>query len=1051
MKNAILTILTICAIITVRADYEFSTITNAETWAKVTSKIIPDGSDVVTVKELESQISELDISGWNSVSPGYEILSLTTNITEEAVEGGVQYTTNISSKVHYVKGGWDFKLPKILDELSLTIMTNTSLAVDENTSAFTNLDFVAYYDYVFKNTVKESEPDVSSFEITYQVPTTYGLIEGLDFTTSTQLPLYLERPCEQENRFYFRATNHKSFDIYTGKDSTSAETLSFNGFNIDGINYSGISRSEKERTRISGGPSATTEGFLAYGTYENEQGIHFAHVRIVGTGGGTLGTNVTEFATAASTNQLFSAISTLRDGLKKSAETLRDKGDLAAYTYSDWTVEGGRMDGLTFVFSYSDSYTVNWEVASTRAAPLKYQLIFERDTSTWKLRNTKMMPGILSTITDSSADVLSLDCGDYGVFTRTAVYTPASPDDTLALLSDIPSVVEPSSSATAGQAADAKDTYDALTRKLEINDLPVASTNQAGIVQLSSATDSDNETMAATPKALKTGLDGKIDMLPHIYRVSGESYGTTYHIFLTKLSSVTLDDVLVCYSDRSGSLTNVVPDSISVQPGSEFYVVNLEFAEGSPNMATFYGKPADIGMPFVASLDNIDTASADLVEQIYDAVKNIAPAFTSKAYAMYDLCSYNGALYRCKVGYTATASSTPPAVDTTHWEAKKVSDLFLPLTGGTMSGDLIFDNGVGDSQILIKDADGYPLRVDAQGIQVGKWNDDENRYDYYRINWPDATDNGTIALVSQIYAAVQQIAPEFDATRTFSNRYRQYALCSKDGVVYQCTNVNGHYGAWNASNWEAKNVSELFVPLTGGVNITGRVTFSEFSGGGLYLSKIYNPGDGEYTLPYGKTGTVALTSDIPSIEGVAPLSSPEFTGTPTAPDIGTNTTSQIATKNYVDSKMSLSVATFGDHLLSPYLETDTTYTYRTTTNTVNNVETEVVTTNTYVTSTVSCVNLAYNNVTQDGETGFVFLIPEGVSGYSRKFYISLECGSTIPSVKFKNSDGSTATLVFKDKDPTTLVPVEGCNLYTIREITGGKLLVERMTYGEYSP
>ena len=54
-----------------------------------------------------------------------------------------------------------------------------------------------------------------------------------------------------------------------------------------------------------------------------------------------------------------------------------------------------------------------------------------------------------------------------------------------------------------------------------------------------------------------------------------------------------------------------------------------------------------------------------------------APAFTAKIYAVNDLCTYNGVIYRCKVGYTATASSTKPDADTTHWEAKPVSDLFL--------------------------------------------------------------------------------------------------------------------------------------------------------------------------------------------------------------------------------------------------------------------------------------------------------------------------------------------------------------------------------------
>lgn len=82
-----------------------------------------------------------------------------------------------------------------------------------------------------------------------------------------------------------------------------------------------------------------------------------------------------------------------------------------------------------------------------------------------------------------------------------------------------------------------------------------------------------------------------------------------------------------------------------------------------------------------------------LLSDVYTAIQQIAPDFTAKAYALNSLCTYDGVVYRCKDAYTATASSAKPNNDTTHWEAKKVSELFLPLTGGTMTGDIIFDGG----------------------------------------------------------------------------------------------------------------------------------------------------------------------------------------------------------------------------------------------------------------------------------------------------------------------------------------------------------------------
>ena len=69
-----------------------------------------------------------------------------------------------------------------------------------------------------------------------------------------------------------------------------------------------------------------------------------------------------------------------------------------------------------------------------------------------------------------------------------------------------------------------------------------------------------------------------------------------------------------------------------------------------------------------------------LLSDVYAAVQQIAPAFTAKAYALDELCTHNGVVYRCKSAYTATASSTNPESDRTHWEAKTVSEVFARLS-----------------------------------------------------------------------------------------------------------------------------------------------------------------------------------------------------------------------------------------------------------------------------------------------------------------------------------------------------------------------------------
>lgn len=295
--------------------------------------------------------------------------------------------------------------------------------------------------------------------------------------------------------------------------------------------------------------------------------------------------------------------------------------------------------------------------------------------------------------------------------------------------------------------------------------------------------------LSAQQLANIAAVPDKLDTLPHIYRVSGESYGTTYHIFLTKLSNVTLDDVLVCYSDGSGSLTKVVPDRISVSFYDGECFVDLEFAGESQTLAaSFYGEPADIGMPFVASLSDIDSASDDLVEQIYDAVKNIAPAFTSKAYALYDLCSYNGVVYRCKSAYTATAQSTKPDADSAHWEAKKVSELFLGNTGSQTlnGGTLLIDYNGPDTTLHLTGLQG-DVRIENWGGEyravASQQNPDALWY------WPGV-------------ARPNALARLFDVMRFSEKRgYPEGDIVFYNGGLYRCV-IALHSGAWDDSSFE---------------------------------------------------------------------------------------------------------------------------------------------------------------------------------------------------------------------------------------------------------
>ncbi|MBR4353766.1 MAG: hypothetical protein IKP97_00515 [Kiritimatiellae bacterium] len=113
------------------------------------------------------------------------------------------------------------------------------------------------------------------------------------------------------------------------------------------------------------------------------------------------------------------------------------------------------------------------------------------------------------------------------------------------------------------------------------------------------------------------------------------------------------------------------------------------------------------------------------------------------------------------------------------------------------------------------------------------------------------------------------------------------------------TSVNNKTGAVTLT---ASDVGAL--GNTGNQNLNGNLSFWNrqliFEFWDAMLTPVMTVMGYNIFLPTGKTGTLALLSDIPSVAGLAPLASPAFTGTPTAPDIGTNTTSQVATKKYVD-------------------------------------------------------------------------------------------------------------------------------------------------------
>ena len=177
------------------------------------------------------------------------------------------------------------------------------------------------------------------------------------------------------------------------------------------------------------------------------------------------------------------------------------------------------------------------------------------------------------------------------------------------------------------------------------------------------------------------------------------------------------------------------------------------------------------------------------ISNIYTAIQQIAPAWVSgTSYAQNALVSHNGVVYRCKANTVSPHTATPDA-DTTHWEAKKVSELFLLLTGGTMTGTLTAQrfeapNGAnGGLRLHYADYNATIYYHGASGVYIGV---KQGTSGTYYIHFQDK--GGTLALLSD--------------TMRFSTAvsYAVGDVVFYNGAFYRCTTAHTA-GAWNASHF----------------------------------------------------------------------------------------------------------------------------------------------------------------------------------------------------------------------------------------------------------
>ena len=168
---------------------------------------------------------------------------------------------------------------------------------------------------------------------------------------------------------------------------------------------------------------------------------------------------------------------------------------------------------------------------------------------------------------------------------------------------------------------------------------------------------------------------------------------------------------------------------------------------------------------------------------IIRAVQQIAPAWSiDTSYAQNALVSYSGVVYRKKSSGTSTTNF--PTGDPINWEAKKVSELFVPW----IDGNIWLDS--------------------SKCVSVGGDDAGSTKYKYGEIDH----DSGNIVKIpskSGTIALLQNIATNFSTSAT----YAVNDLCVFDRKLYRCTTAITTAEAWTAEHWTEATVEDVLAAI----------------------------------------------------------------------------------------------------------------------------------------------------------------------------------------------------------------------------------------------
>ncbi|MFG6654875.1 phage tail protein [Scandinavium sp. M-37] len=221
-----------------------------------------------------------------------------------------------------------------------------------------------------------------------------------------------------------------------------------------------------------------------------------------------------------------------------------------------WLREMGLYDDtgtLVAVGNMAESYKPKLEEGSGRAQTLRMVIILSDLESVELAIDSSMVMATQDYVDDKIAE---------------HEQSRRHPDATLKEkgFTQLSSATDSASEALAATPKAVKTAYDLAKGKYTAQD---ATTVQKGIVQLSSATDSTSETLAATPKAVKAANDNANGRVPGTRKVNGRA--------LTGDISITVQDI---FNGQAVSIGNAIDLNAYTTPGLYYQAANAQAVSG---------------------------------------------------------------------------------------------------------------------------------------------------------------------------------------------------------------------------------------------------------------------------------------------------------------------------------------------------------------------------------------------------------------------------------------------------------------------------------------